>query len=205
MTGHLTLARMATLVAAMRQLQVNTPMLLAQYMLGETVLGIARTWQSLANIVTLPSNALRLNVMAAGSHRYEKDGMAPLVADLRRISIRMLGLSMLMGLPMIALLSLLPDRYDLHGDGIPYLVLFIVFNLLANTNSILTTAYYSSGQTGALVKRAIIGLSISLILTPILIGQIGGLGIPIVQIVTSTVILVITIRFLRDTILKETP
>lgn len=205
LTDHMALARMATLVAALRYLQVNAPALLAQYLLGETVLGIARTWQSLANIVTLPSNALRLNVMAAGSHRYETGGMAHLVADLRRITMRMLGLSVLMGLPMVALLYLLPDRYDLQGDGIAYLVLFILFNLLANTNTVLTTAFYSSGRMGVLVKRVIIGLPIALILTPVLIGQIGGLGIPVAQIATSAAILVMTMMFLRAMISKETP
>lgn len=201
--SHIWLARLSTAVAALRYLQVNAPALLAQVLMGETVLGIARTWQSLANIVTLPSNALRLNIMASGARHFDKSGMGQLVRHVQKAALRMLALAVLMAIPIIFLIYLLPDRFDIGQDGLAYLSGFILFNVLANTNASLTTAFYASGQLRILLVRVVIALILALAITPGLLAWFGGPGIPIAQAITAVAILVMTVVFLRQLVKED--
>lgn len=196
--AHFSMARMSTAIAAVRYLQVNSPLLWAQYLLGEEVLGIARTWQSLANVVTLPANALRLNALASGARRFEAGGMVALIAFARNFALKILAFALLMLLPMLALIWLIPEKYDIAREGLGYLLLFVAFNLLANTNTALTTAFYASGHLRVLFIRVFLALLLALAIAPWLLGEFGGLGIPMSQIGTAAFVFVMTIFVLRS-------
>lgn len=182
-----------SLVAILRSLQVNLPLLIAQYLLGEAVLGVIRTWQSLANVVSLPSKALRLNIMASGARFFLSEGMTYLVDYVRRMAFRVLGLAIMMMVPVMSLIFFLPHRFEIGREGLAYLTLFLLFNFFTNMNATMTTVFIAADHLKALLFRTLISLAISVVISPLSVYLIGGLGVPLAQLTTAVIVFCISI------------
>lgn len=184
-----------TCVTALRALQVNTPALWTQFLLGEGVFGLLRLYQTVANFVSLPANALRLVNMATGARALQKGGRAALVAYVVRITTRLSLLAGAISSLILVFALVLPAALRPSVAGFGYIFLFLLFNTLAVVNSSVSSFFYASGRLTPLITRSALSALLCVVLSPVLISAMGGFGAPISQISVSLFAIATTIVF----------
>ncbi|WP_284123831.1 lipopolysaccharide biosynthesis protein [Parerythrobacter aestuarii] len=194
---HFRAAGMASSIAFIRTLQNTAPLLIGQLILGEAVLGVVRLWQSVANVVTLPANAMRLNIMAKGAAHLRDGDHGVLAAYVRNISVKMVLLTVAMAAPMAAIILLFPGKYDLARDGFAYMVLFVLYNICANTNASLSSAFYAAGLLRPLLLRVTLALVVVLAISYPVITALGPYGIPAVLALVAFVLVGVNLQMLK--------
>lgn len=171
--------------ATLRALQLSLPALWAQTLLGEKIFGTLRLYQTLANFISFPTMALRLVNMSTGANALKTGGSGALVAYVFQISRRLSFLAGSMGLILLISMLLLPSHLRPSPEGLCYLILFLLVNIFAVTNSTLSSFFYASGHLSPLVTRSLVAVLVALILAPCMITFFGGIGAPLSQVAVS--------------------
>ncbi len=198
MNKHRKIGLQSATVTGIRFFQVNSPAYWTQFLLGEEIFGIVRASQSVANFVSLPANALRLNLMAEGANRFAQDGGKAMTKYIFKMARNLSLLSVILSILLLGVLLLAPEPIRQSGETVMIIICFILFNISVVTNSAINTYFYSRGELSPLLVRSIIGLILASLLAPILLIQMGGIGMPLAQLCSSIVLFVITFWYIKS-------
>lgn len=194
---HRVRSGMTTVIAGLRFMQVNAPLFWAQYLLGEQAFGVIRTYQTFANFVSLPVNALRLQTMSTGASAFVKGGLPRLLAYLGKVLLRLTALAAALGIGLLILFAILPGDLRPDQQGFVLLILFVVFNIIVSANTILSSYFFARGRLGPLVVRTILSLGLAVVVAPVMIARFEGLGTPITMVLVAVFLMVLTVIFIQ--------
>lgn len=195
---HLRRSAAVTCVTALRALQVNLPALWTQFLLGEAVFGMLRMYQTFANFVSLPANALRLLNMSSGARALHTGGTNALMTYVVRIASHLSFLALIISLLVLVGALVLPSTLRPSAEGFGYIFLFLLFNTLSVANSSLSSYFYASGRLVPLITRSALGAMLCMIISPSLLCWLGGIGAPISQLIIGLFVLTVTLTFLKQ-------
>ncbi|MEM6857061.1 MAG: hypothetical protein AAF559_04245 [Pseudomonadota bacterium] len=170
---------LTTLVAIVRFFQVNTPLLLAQFLLGEQVFGVLRTCQTIANFAGLPLNAFRLNNFAKSAIAFTSGGTQHLVSHVMHYVLKLALMALVCGLFVLAVLLVIPEGLRPGSEPLAYILLFLACTVISTVNPALDAYFYARGDLTPVLKRSLLGVAVAVLCAPASIHYFGALGAPI--------------------------
>jgi O-antigen/teichoic acid export membrane protein len=176
---HRARSGLAALVAAVRFLQTNAPLFLAQLLLGEQVFGVLRTCQTIANFAALPLNALRLNNFAQSAITFASGGTQLLVAHVLRFVVKLALMAFACGLLVLAVLFTVPHGLRPSDEALIFITVFLLCTVVSTINPGLDAYFYAKGDLKPVLIRSLAGLAFAILCAPLAIHFLGALGAPI--------------------------
>ena len=196
---HWPKSRLTTAITGVRIFQVNAPILWAQYLLGEEIFGLIRTYQTIANFVALPLNALSLNNVSRSAVAFASGGIGSLIRHVTGFLTKLTLATVAGSGAVLLVLFLLPSDLRPDARGFLYITLFLICAVLVAINASLAAYFHARGRLLPLFLRSAVGAVIAIVGAPLLLDSMGGIGAPASLLAVSLFVSIATTVFIyRD-------
>ena len=179
---------------ALDSVQANAPLFIGGAVLGEAALGGVRAVQQLANILSLPTNALQQVAPAMASQKYREAGSQAMSRLLIRLSA--VGFMVLLGSSVVVLVAWTYVAQMLFRSHNAHLLEIFLVYCLVNLSSLIKQmmfVYFQSVENPrAVSETSLVGAIATVLAIFALVAPLGDLAIPM----ASSIAAALTIVFL---------
>lgn len=172
---------------ALETLQANAPLFIGGAFLGEATLGSVRAVQQLANILSLPTNALQQVAPSMAGQRFKAAGAKAMGVLLFKLTLGgaliLIGSSALVmvGWPVIS--EILFRSHDMHLFNI--MLLYSLVNISSLGKQMLFIYFQSSERPRTVSGSALVGAVCAVLAVIALLPVLGDMAIPVASLLSS--------------------
>jgi O-antigen/teichoic acid export membrane protein len=178
---HLNFIRWLTPSVMLDTILGSAPLFIAQSLLGETALGLARAMQSLANVLNLPLNAVLQVAPSMATAELVRGGQRALRRFLLRMTAWNVGALLLISATVVAF-SQFAFGTVFHLDAAaarPIVLLYCLVNVVVILRLPLIIGFQAVERPHVMAMANALGCAASIALSPFAIRAAGAAGIPI--------------------------